>query len=98
MSTKNIKLEKVENLQHIKDLDHQTIYIDKLSSLAMGANVARLSFGLEEPHLQKLNEKLTIIMPTASLLEMIEILTQSLENPALKSNLLQEIDRFKEKL
>lgn len=98
MSNKNIKLEKVENLQHIKDPDHQTIYVDKLSSLAMGANVARLSFGLEEPHLQKLNEKLTLIMPTASLLEMIEILTQSLENPGLKSNLLQEIDRFKLKL
>lgn len=98
MSNKNIKLEKVENLQHIKDPDHQTIYVDKLSSLAMGANVARLSFGLEEPHLQKLNEKLTLIMPTASLLEMIEILTQSLENPGLKSNLLQEIERFKSKL
>lgn len=98
MSNKNIKLEKVENLQHIKDPDHQTIYVDKLSSLAMGANVARLSFGLEEPHLQKLNEKLTLIMPTASLLEMIEILTQSLENPGLKSNLLQEIERFKLKL
>ena len=98
MSNKNIKLEKVESLQHIKDPDHQTIYVDKLSSLAMGANVARLSFGLEEPHLQKLNEKLTLIMPTASLLEMIEILTQSLENPGLKSNLLQEIERLKSKL
>jgi len=98
VSSKNIKLEKVENLQHKKGIDHQTIYADKMSSLAMGANVARLTFGLEEPHLQQLNEKLTLIMPTASLLEMIEILTQSLDNPALKSNLLQEIEKFKAKL
>lgn len=98
MSNKNIKLEKVENLQHTKDVNHQTIYADKLSSLAMGANVCRLSFGLEEPHLQKLSENLTLIMPTASVIEMIEILTQSLENPALKSNLLQEIEKYKSKL
>ena len=98
MSTKNIKLEQVKNLEHTKDSNHQTIYADKLSSLAMGANVARLTFGLEEPHLKKLNEKLTLILPTASMLEMIEVLTQSLDNPALKSNLLEEIERFKAKL
>lgn len=98
MSTKNIKLEKVGALEHIKDESHQTIYADKLSSLAMGANVSRLTFGLEEPHLQKLNEKLTLILPTASVIELVEILTQSIQNPKLKTNLLNEIEKYKAKL
>lgn len=98
MSNKNIKVEKVANMQHSKDENHQTIYVDKLSSLAMGVNVSRLGFGLEEPHQKKLNEQYTIIIPTASLIEMMEVLTQSLENQDLRDNLIQEIEKYKAKL
>lgn len=97
MSNKNLKVEKVENVQPTRDEGHSTIYVDKLSSLAMGPNVTRLGLGLEEPHLQQFKEKYTLIMPTASVIEMIEILTQSLKNPSLKDSILKDIEKYKSK-
>ena len=98
MSNKNIKVEKVNEVQTYKDENYETIYVDKLSSLAMGVSVSRLGFGIEEPHKKKVNEKYTMIIPTTSLIEMIEVLTQSLANQDLKDNLIQEIEKYKAKL
>ena len=97
MSNKNIKVEKVVDVQASKDDNHEFIYVDKLSSLAMGVSVSRLGFGIDEPHKKRVNEKYTMIIPTTSLIEMIEVLTQSLANKELKDNLIKEIDKYKAK-
>lgn len=97
MSNKNIKVEKVVDVQAFKDDNHEFFYVDKLSSLAMGVSVSRLGFGIEEPHKKRVNEKYTMIIPTTSLIEMIEVLTQSLANKELKDNLIKEIDKYKAK-
>lgn len=97
MSNKNIKVEKVVDVQASKDDSHEFFYVDKLSSLAMGVSVSRLGFGIDEPHKKRVNEKYTMIIPTTSLIEMIEVLTQSLANKELKDNLIKEIDKYKAK-
>ncbi|PVZ90095.1 hypothetical protein C9426_01580 [Serratia sp. S1B] len=93
----NFKLEKVEKMELSRAEDHQTIYVDKLSSLAIGPNVSRLGLGLEDPQSAKLIEKYTLIIPTASVLEMIEVLSKTLSNVDLKDNLLLEIEKYKSK-
>lgn len=95
MSTnRNVKLEKVEKMERTKADNLELIYVDKMTSLAIGANVSRIGLGLEDPHKETIEEKYTLVIPTSSLFELVEVVQQSLKSPELKASLSSEIERL----
>lgn len=98
MSNNKLSITKHESYKLIRHENFKQIYADKMSSLAIGPNVARIGLGVEDPALGQLLEEHILIMPTSSLIELIEVISQSLDNPDLKNGLLHEIEVFKNKI
>ncbi|WP_288404622.1 hypothetical protein [uncultured Acinetobacter sp.] len=98
MSKAKLEFNKVEEFEHVRDSKYQNIYVDKLSSLSIGPNIAKIGFGIEDPQNKKVFEVINLNIPTASLLEFSSFLNRVLENPEIKNGLKAEVEKIIEKL
>lgn len=93
MPNHNMKYKSGEDFKLVRDEKHENKYIDKVTSLAVGPSVSKIGFGFEDPHGGKIMETLTLTMPTTTIMDIVEIINQTLKDEKAKIGLSKEIDK-----
>ncbi|MDO7436859.1 hypothetical protein [Acinetobacter nosocomialis] len=98
MSNNKIEVSKGDTYKQLRDENHKIIYVDKLSNFAVGPSVAKIGFGFEDPQTNTVLETITLTLPTVALIDMLNLLNQTLTEKSVKDGLNTEIEKTIHKL